>query len=709
MSEKVHDRLDSWKAIAQYLNRDATTVMRWAREGGLPVHSVPNTGQRRRTVYAYKGELDAWLHDSGGRGSLVWENSRDNELTQLKKAHAEEETERATPRGASVVINSGATPAAGDSGKWSTPQCAETSSAAALNALPSSPSPRPRSRRSLLVSLVGGGMLIALAAAAWVRVLPPEPKLLGLEQLTNDGFEKHADVVTDGARVYFREYTPTGCVVAEIPSTGGNPVAIARVDGDSFIQDISPDRSELLLIEGARLKPGFAWILPVLGGPSRRLGTIQAFSAAWSPDGVSLAYTTDDGLYLCDANGTNARRIVALAGKPEGVRWSPDGQRLCLRRRSFKEATLWEVGRDGKGLRRLVSDLDMPFEEPSCFWTPNGKYLILPGSYAGREAPWALRVSIGLLNRTAQVTRLGPAGVDLCPAAMSPDSSRLYCVGSTRVREEIERFDVRSKQFVPYLAEVPASQLDFTRNGQWVAFVDDHRRLWKCRSGGAEKVQLTLPPLEVQMPRWSPDGERIAFMGRDPGQPFKVRVISADGGSHGPLTSSDASEGAPTWSPDGSRLAFGELVSPADKGPGPLVIHVFDLKEHRLSDVPGSEGLWTARWSPAGRHIAALTQDSRSLMIFDFTTGEWSKLLTLGQIWDIHWSRTGSSIFLTDVPPEGGLALFQVRIPGHQPERLTGLGWESSTGWLGLAPDDSPLIARSVNGGEVYALDCRFP
>jgi Tol biopolymer transport system component len=133
------------------------------------------------------------------------------------------------------------------------------------------------------------------------------------------------------------------------------------------------------------------------------------------------------------------------------------------------------------------------------------------------------------------------------------------------------------------------------------------------------------------------------------------------------------------------------------------------LKERHLSIVPGSEGLWTARWSPDGRYIAALTEDSRSLMLLDFRALKWTKVLTLGQILDLRWSRQGKSIYLTAAPPEGEPALFRVKIPGHQPERLTGMGNTSPSGWLGLAPDDSPLLVRQVSGEEIYALECQFP
>lgn len=52
------DRLDGWKAIAAYLKRDRTTVIRWARERGLPVHRLP--GGRTATVFALRRELDRW-------------------------------------------------------------------------------------------------------------------------------------------------------------------------------------------------------------------------------------------------------------------------------------------------------------------------------------------------------------------------------------------------------------------------------------------------------------------------------------------------------------------------------------------------------------------------------------------------------------------------------------------------------------------------
>jgi TolB protein len=56
-------------------------------------------------------------------------------------------------------------------------------------------------------------------------------------------------------------------------------------------------------------------------------------------------------------------------------------------------------------------------------------------------------------------------------------------------------------------------------------------------------------------PRWSPDGERIAFDSNVEGQ-WEVYVISANGGRLQRLTSNSASDDSPSWSRDGKWIYF---------------------------------------------------------------------------------------------------------------------------------------------------------
>ena len=69
-------RLESWKAIAQYLGKDVTTAIRWEREKGLPVHR--QTAGKRQIVFAYSTEIEHWrLH---GSASESGEGERDDEV-----------------------------------------------------------------------------------------------------------------------------------------------------------------------------------------------------------------------------------------------------------------------------------------------------------------------------------------------------------------------------------------------------------------------------------------------------------------------------------------------------------------------------------------------------------------------------------------------------------------------------------------------------
>src|SRR3972149_903510 len=55
------ERLDSWKEIASYFKRDVTTVQRWEKREGMPVHR--HLHNRLPSVYAYRSELEAWWNN----------------------------------------------------------------------------------------------------------------------------------------------------------------------------------------------------------------------------------------------------------------------------------------------------------------------------------------------------------------------------------------------------------------------------------------------------------------------------------------------------------------------------------------------------------------------------------------------------------------------------------------------------------------------
>jgi TolB-like protein/Tfp pilus assembly protein PilF len=96
-SKPPEDRLDSWKEIAAYLSRDVTTVQRWEKREGMPVHRHQH--DRMGSVYAFSSELDAWVQS---RRLRLEEEEEEKERTAETPVEAEgdqrpSETSRGRP------------------------------------------------------------------------------------------------------------------------------------------------------------------------------------------------------------------------------------------------------------------------------------------------------------------------------------------------------------------------------------------------------------------------------------------------------------------------------------------------------------------------------------------------------------------------------------------------------------------------------------
>ena len=131
-----------------------------------------------------------------------------------------------------------------------------------------------------------------------------------------------------------------------------------------------------------------------------------------------------------------------------------------------------------------------------------------------------------------------------------------------------------------------------------------------------------------------------------------------------------------------------------------------DLKSHRLTTVPGSNGLFSPRWSPNGKYLLATKADSSAFLLFDLANQKWT-ILAQGGMGYPYWSRDSNYVYFEDLNVPHRSSVARVRVKDGSVETIADLSTlrQISVGWIGRGPDDLPIAVREVGTEEIYALD----
>ena len=572
--------------------------------------------------------------------------------------------------------------------------------------------PAPARRRRAMILASVAVLMAAGAVLALLLRIPPAPKVLGIRQITHTRTQKAQRAFTDGVRVYFTEFLAGHPTPMAVPATGGDAIPIPMSLKDAFVGGITPDDSELII--GSLTPDGWplrVWYVPILGGSPRRIGDLVVDDGNATPDGQGLIYAKGQEIYIANADGTGSRKLLSMPGISSFFRYSPDMRHLRFTvhdNKQFRDS-IWEASPDGSNLHRFLPDWN-PGGSACCgSWTPDGKYYVFQATLAGSTNLWTLREGSFFRKASRQPAQLttGPMENGGVPF-VSKDGKKIFFMG-TQTNAELSVYDSRLHEFVPYLGGISAEGVSFSKDGQWVAYVRlPEGTLWRMKMDGSEQLQLTFPPMKVFLPRWSPDGKRLAFRGTlTDGRP-RIYTIPADGGAPEALTSGKSGESDPTWSPDANAVAFYDGGQTPDSS-----IKVLSLNTHTVTELPGSKGIFSPRWSPDGRYVAALTVGDFKLMLFDFKTQKWEKLGRAGAAFP-DWSKDGKYVYFDELNTTTP-AFFRLEVATRKTEEVAKLGnahpVEGIAGfaWTGVTPDGSPLIARQAGTQEIYALDVDFP
>ncbi|HEY7353615.1 MAG TPA: hypothetical protein VH596_12685 [Terriglobales bacterium] len=539
------------------------------------------------------------------------------------------------------------------------------------------------------------------------------PKLDAIVQITHDGISK-TNLLSDGSNIYVSEWPAAHHIVARVSVKTSDRSVISSSFKNIQALDISPDQTRLLvtpLHAGAATGENEFWTLPINSGRAERLGELNGRDASWSEDGKQLVFCKGSNLYLASGDGSSAKKIFEADGPVFAPHISNDGKRIRFTLESAAEnkTSLWEINIDGSKPHDVLERWQDVSNACCGSWTADGHYYIFQVTQSNPTAftsLWALADS----GRNATPFQLTEGPISFAYASPSRERNKLWAIGVLPAGEAVKYSPAR-KKFTPLLAGVSATDLDYSADGKWVTYVSiPDGELYRSRADGSDQMRLTSAPERAALPRWSRDAKQIAYVSMQPGRPWRISLMAISGGASRDVISDKQSQIDPNWSRDGHRIMFGYVRTSEH-----LSIKIADLITHKVQEIPGSEGLFSPRWSPNGRYIAALTPDFTKVMLFDFRTGKWSNWLNepAGAVNYPVWSADSRSLYFDDLVTDEE-SIRSVRVDQHRAQRVFKLqGIERYPGpfglWSGRMPDGSWMFVRDHSTQEVYQLSLELP
>ena len=516
------DRLNSWKEIAAYLNRDVTTVQRWEKREGMPVRR--HLHDRLGSVHASRAELDMWA----------------------------------------LGRNPGAVPDAGIDIPSPIPP--------AQPPVPPGQAPEaPKSTRWMFaVAAAGFGAVLALGASLWLQRTEyfwRNPIAdARVQTLTEFGGAEQAGAISrDGQFVAFLsdEAGQMDVWVTQIGSgefhnlTRGN--APELVNSSVRTLGFSPDGSLVTFWGRQKTRSSSSdisvWAVPTLGGePRPYLEDVAEFE--WSRDGSRLAWHTPgpgDPLFVTDGGRQPGGHPIFTA--PTGQHshfpsWSPDMKFIYFVEGSLPDKLdIWRIPSAGGAAERITSQ----FGRVSHPVLLDGRTLIYVAGDSSDAGPWLY--SMDLKRRVPhQLT----SGLDRYTSlAASADAGRLV---ATRIRPKTTLWRVPisgSPAERPAAARIPLETTTgfAPRLGPgyllYLSVTGVNESIWKIANGESTELWSAQEAQILGGPGISRDGRQVAFSVRQHGRSL-LYIMQADGTNARVVADSLDLKGSPAWAPDGS-------------------------------------------------------------------------------------------------------------------------------------------------------------
>ena len=486
---------------------------------------------------------------------------------------------------------------------------------------------------------------------------------------------------------------------------------------------VSPDGSRI-----AFSYRGDLWTVPTTGGEAKRVAELPGWDvrARWSPDGKTLAFSTDRNgnldLYTIPAEGGTPTQVTFNTADDLLSDWSPDGKSLLFySARDTRFSCLYTVRLEDGRIQELARD-DQSLQ--SAAYAPDGKSVV----YVRGGSSWARKSYQG--SAEGDLYTVSTSGPDLHPRRLTStpfnemwplyaaDGKWVYYVANTEGSGNLWRMPARGGK----PAQVTREKAHFihypsiSRDGKTIAYETEFS-LWTVNpsTSGAHPKQLTVTASVVDNRKVenqtftrgatefeaSPDGTQVAL-----GLRGDIFLLPATGGEAKRLTDSPARDYDFTWSPDGRYLAF---VSDRDANTDLYLLEVATGATRRLTSDPAPET--SPQFSPDGRYLAFLRgAGGRMLVVMPVGGGPERVVVDSGFIGSPNWSPDGKWLAYTRRALSAATNVYVRRVDGSGDEinisRWTGVN--SNPVW---SADGKRLLFTSSRSGspELYSAELRKP
>jgi Tol biopolymer transport system component len=553
------NRLDSWKEIAAYLNRDVTTVQRWEKREGMPVHR--HVHARMGSVYAYRAELDAWA-----RGRNL----------------------RSAPESDSNISSAARTTPTPISSSWV-------------------------SRRTFLLPLAVALVAVAIAAILWLRKSEyfwrnPIADARFQTIADSDGVEQAAAVSRDGHFVAFLSDRDGQMDVWVTQVGSGQFHNLTRGSAPELVNPsirtlgFSPDSSFVTFwvrkTDGSTGGDISIWSVPTLGGqPRPYLEGVAELD--WSRDGSRLAYHTPgpgDPLFISDGS---LRKGLPVFTAPPGLHshfplWSPDSAFTYFVQGTLPDKLdIWRIPASGGAPERITSH-NGRVTHPVFL---DRRTLLYLASDPDGSGPWLYSIDVD-----RRVPHRLTSGLDSYTSlGASADGRRLVATLASPKRTlwRLPIADSANQSSAPTPVSLTSGTGFSPRLGPdyllYVSPSGSSESIWKLANGTATQLWSGTEARVFGGPAISPDGRLIAFSIRQHRQKL-LYAMQSDGSNARVVCDSLDLQGAPAWAPDGRSI-----VTAADDHGTP---HLFRVPvDGRSPSVLTHEYSLDPAWSPDERFV----------------------------------------------------------------------------------------------------------